>query len=87
MEGEKLQETGQHFTETFMRNSESSQRELPRAVILTALPVEYEAVCSHLTELQEDEHPEGTIYSAVFAGKSATWEVGVVNTSKMFYPC
>lgn len=34
---------------------------MPCAVILTAIPVEYKAVRSHLTNLQEQMHPQGKI--------------------------
>ena len=51
-----------------------------RAVILTALRVEYEAVRSHLTDLHEETHKSGTVYErgtlAMDDGQS--WEVGIV---------
>jgi nucleoside phosphorylase len=51
---------------------------MPLAVILTALPVEYLAVRSYLTELQEEEHPQGMIYQrGRFAGSDQAWEVGI----------
>lgn len=51
---------------------------MPRAVILTALPVEYLAVRTHLSSLQEEMHPQGTIYErGTFAANSQTWEVGI----------
>jgi nucleoside phosphorylase len=54
---------------------------MPRAVILTALPVEYLAVRSHLSDLQEEMHPQGTIYErGKFAANGQEWEVGVVET-------
>ncbi|MEW5988235.1 MAG: AAA family ATPase, partial [Chloroflexota bacterium] len=50
-----------------------------RAVMVTALPVEYEAVCEHLTDLQEDEHAQGDVYErGLLAAEGQTWEVGVV---------
>lgn len=61
-----------------MPKSESSQ-EPSCAVILTALSVEYKAVCAHLTNLHEDVDPEGTVYQrGVFSGAQASWEVAVV---------
>lgn len=51
---------------------------MPRAVILTALPVEYLAVRSHLTELQEEMHPQGAIYErGKFSTDNQVWEVGI----------
>ncbi|MGJ3249144.1 MAG: NACHT C-terminal helical domain 2-containing protein [Elainellaceae cyanobacterium] len=51
---------------------------MPRAVILTALPVEYLAVRVHLSDLQEEMHPQGTIYEqGTFAANEQTWEVGI----------
>ena len=52
---------------------------MPRAVILTALPVEYLAVRAHLTNLQEEIHPNGTIYErGRFTADGQIWEVGLV---------
>ena len=51
----------------------------PKAVILTALPVEYQAIRSHLTDLQEDVHRMGTVYEkGVFHGYYHHWEMGIV---------
>ncbi|WNN89765.1 GUN4 domain-containing protein [Gloeocapsopsis dulcis] len=51
---------------------------MPRAVILTALPVEYLAVRTHLTDLQEEMHPQGTIYErGKFVANGQVWEVGI----------
>ena len=50
-----------------------------RAVILTALPVEYLAVCAHLQALREEVHAQGTIYErGTFSANGQEWEVGIV---------
>jgi len=52
---------------------------MPRAVIVTALPVEYMAVRTHIDDLQEEMHPQGTIYErGKFAANGKSWEVGIV---------
>jgi len=50
-------------------------------VILTALAVEYQAVRAHLADLQEEIHPEGTVYErGTFIAHHQRWEVGLVET-------
>jgi nucleoside phosphorylase len=52
---------------------------MPRAVIITALPIEYLAVRDRLTNLQERIHPNGTIYElGEFVAGDRTWHVGIV---------
>ncbi len=52
---------------------------MPCAVVLTALTVEYLAVRTHLTDLQEEMHPQGTIYErGTFIANGHEWEVGIV---------
>jgi nucleoside phosphorylase len=50
----------------------------PRAVILTALPVEFNAIRAHLTEIREEVH-KGTVYErGIFVSNGQVWEVGIV---------
>jgi nucleoside phosphorylase len=59
--------------------SKSADGKPHRAIILTALPVEYLAVQAHLTDLQEKVHPRGTVYEqGLFRANQRTWEVGLV---------
>jgi nucleoside phosphorylase len=52
---------------------------MPCAVILTARSVENRAVCSYLPDLQEELHPQGTIYQrGKFLTPRQIWDVGVV---------
>jgi nucleoside phosphorylase len=52
---------------------------MPCAVILTALSVEYLAVRVHLSDLQEEVHPQGTIYErGKFDESQGVWDVGIV---------
>ncbi|MBO3459067.1 SUMF1/EgtB/PvdO family nonheme iron enzyme [Aetokthonos hydrillicola Thurmond2011] len=50
---------------------------LPCAVILTAIPIEYMAVRIHLTGVEEEIHPQGTIYERGKFTAGKTWEVGI----------
>ena len=47
-----------------------------RAVVLSALQVEYDAVKSFLKDLREDRHPKGAVYErGLFEAEGQTWEV------------
>lgn len=49
-----------------------------RAVVLTALEVEYEAVRSHLRDLTSERHDQGTLYEVgAFDGDSGQWRVAI----------
>jgi nucleoside phosphorylase len=54
----------------------------PRAVVLTALSVEYNVVRSHLTNPREETHPQGTVYEVgEFVCRDGTaWQVSIVET-------
>lgn len=57
----------------------SAPGKTPRAVVVTALPVEYAAVRSFLKNVAEDNHPEGTIYErGLFSHNGKEWEVVIV---------
>jgi nucleoside phosphorylase len=48
----------------------------PRAVILTALPLEFSAVVAHLNNQREERHPQGTVYiRGTFDEHSDPWDV------------
>lgn len=52
-----------------------------RAVMATAISVEYNAVVEHLEEQVDVSHPEGTIYGAgLFRNDDKVWEVMVVES-------
>lgn len=50
---------------------------MKRAVILTALPLEYLAVRGHLSNVSEQTHQKGTVYET---GHFEDWEIQVVET-------
>ncbi|MDD5362084.1 MAG: 5'-methylthioadenosine/S-adenosylhomocysteine nucleosidase [Ignavibacteria bacterium] len=50
----------------------------PTAVILTALPLEYNAVKKHLLNLNELIHPKGNVYEkGQFNGEYNSWDIGI----------
>lgn len=50
----------------------------PKAVILTAIPLEYKAVKAHLTDPKEETHQKGNVYEiGQFTGHYHTWDVGI----------
>jgi nucleoside phosphorylase len=52
---------------------------MPCVVILTALSIEFLAVCNRVTDLQQEMHPQGMVYQkGKFVAEEQTWEVGIV---------
>jgi nucleoside phosphorylase len=50
---------------------------------MTALPLEFKAVCSYLDNLGDIEHPQGNIYTkGQFVGEKGTWDVLVAEVGK-----
>jgi nucleoside phosphorylase len=53
----------------------------PCAIILTAIPIEYEAVRSHLAQLHDETNSQGTVYErGIFTSEQQEWDVGIVET-------
>ncbi|NEP61049.1 MAG: 5'-methylthioadenosine/S-adenosylhomocysteine nucleosidase [Symploca sp. SIO2G7] len=71
-----LQQLSEELTETTVASKQIQN--LPCAVILTAIPIEYKAVRAHLTNLEEKIHDEGTIYElGNFSSNNQLWKVGI----------
>ncbi|WPB77502.1 pentapeptide repeat-containing protein [Archangium violaceum] len=66
---------------TLGRSDASHERTIRRAVVLTALGLEYKAVRAHLRDVREDTHLAGTVYERGFFGtEDETWEILIVET-------
>lgn len=51
---------------------------MPHAVILTSHPDDYQSIRAHLTELEEETHPQGTVYElGQFSENGQTWGVAI----------
>lgn len=51
---------------------------MPRAVILTAHSIDYQAVCTYLSNCEEETHPQGTVYElGQFSVGEQVWEVAI----------
>jgi len=59
-----------------------AKKSIRRALLMTALPLEYKAVTAHLQNLREETHPRGTVYEVgEFTGADGSrWEVCVAET-------
>jgi nucleoside phosphorylase len=61
---------------------------IPRAVILTAIPLEYKAVRAHITNLEELVHPKGNVYEkGIFTGLYHDWHIGIAEIGAGNYSC
>src|SRR5262245_2667581 len=62
--------------QTMMMRKKSAPKHSARALILTALPLEFEAVRKHLQRLEQHEHPRGTQYElGYFESDGFEWAV------------
>lgn len=60
-----------------------SNRSHYRAVILTAIKEEYQAVRKHLENLGEQIHPQGTVYEVgLFQSRAGNWDVLIAQVGK-----
>jgi nucleoside phosphorylase/regulator of replication initiation timing len=51
---------------------------LPCVVIITAISEEYKAVRAHFTDVEEETHPNGTVYKwGIFSTNNRTWGVAI----------
>lgn len=67
----------------YLAKPESATAVVPRAVVFTALGVEYAEVRRHLRSLSEETDSRGTVYErGLFDGRRYTWEVVLVQTGK-----
>ncbi|WP_299116841.1 5'-methylthioadenosine/S-adenosylhomocysteine nucleosidase [uncultured Winogradskyella sp.] len=57
---------------------DTQEESLLKAVIITAIPIEFTSTCEHLRDVIEITHPKGTVYEkGIFEGEERNWEVGV----------
>jgi len=55
---------------------------MPRAVILTSHPDDYQSIRAHLAEFAEETHPQGTVYElGQFSSNGQTWEVAIAEVN------
>lgn len=79
VQGNQFNSGQQNLAES--NSKQQAQKMMTCAVILTAISEEYVAVRTHLTEVQEETHPQGTIYErGEFVANGKSWEIGIVET-------
>ena len=62
-------------------NSAHQQRELSRAVFLTAQPTVFSEICTYLMDQREEVHEEGTVYQVgTFTSPQGEWRIAVGDT-------
>src|SRR2546421_1266267 len=64
--------------------SMDSQTHLSKAVILTALSLEYEAIRHHLKDIRRERHPQGTIYEVgtFISHTEIQWNIAIAETGQ-----